>query len=100
MKNTYASAWCISAMLLSTMPVIAADKSQLVPSKPATQYTKDINEKVLTALPFADREDFDNASRGFIAKPDTLTIKNQAGQVGWDLEQYKTYISLTGYGKP
>lgn len=93
MKNTYASAWCISAMLLSTMPVIAADKSQLVPAKPATQYTKDINEKVLTALPFADREDFDNASRGFIAKPDTLTIKNQAGQVVWDLEQYKTYIS-------
>jgi alkyl sulfatase BDS1-like metallo-beta-lactamase superfamily hydrolase len=38
--------------------------------------------------------DFENAARGFIAKPDTLTIKKAHGQPVWDIESYKAYISL------
>ena len=37
---------------------------------------------------------FENASRGVIDKPDTLTIKNAQGRPVWDLESYKAYISL------
>ena len=31
---------------------------------------------------FNDKEDFENAARGFIGKPDTLTIKNAQGTTG------------------
>ncbi len=63
-------------------------------SKPATEFTKKENAAVFNALPFSDRQDFENAQRGFIAKPDTVTIKDAQGNVVWDLEQYKTYISI------
>jgi alkyl sulfatase BDS1-like metallo-beta-lactamase superfamily hydrolase len=39
-----------------------------------------------------DRADFEDATRGLIAKPDTLTIRNAKGDVVWDLEAYKKYI--------
>jgi len=79
------------SMTLAAAPVAA---QQGAPSKPATAATKAANEAVLKALPFNDKEDFANAQRGFIGKPDTLTIKNAKGDVVWDLEAYKKYISL------
>lgn len=36
-------------------------------SKPATAYTQTMNRELLQQLPFSDRQDFDNATRGFIA---------------------------------
>ncbi len=78
------------SMTLAVAPVAA---QQGAPSKPATASTKAANEAVLKALPFNDKEDFANAARGFIGKPDTLTIKNAKGDVVWDLEAYKKYIS-------
>jgi alkyl sulfatase BDS1-like metallo-beta-lactamase superfamily hydrolase len=63
-------------------------------SKPATQYTIDANTRVLKALPFNDKEDFKNAQRGFITKPEAVTITTADGKPVWDLEQYKTYIQL------
>ncbi len=75
--------------LLLVTPSMAATKS-----KPATKYTKEANAAVLKTLPFSDKQDFEDAQHGFIAKPDTLTIKDDAGKIVWDLEQYKTYIGL------
>lgn len=63
-------------------------------SKPATQYTIDANAAVLKALPFSDKEDFKNAQRGLISKPDTLTITTKDGKPVWSLEEYKKYIKL------
>ncbi|ORY72129.1 beta-lactamase [Pseudomassariella vexata] len=37
---------------------------------------------------FEDRRDFTDASRGFIAKLEPCIIKNGAGQVVWDLEEF------------
>ncbi|MGV0852584.1 MBL fold metallo-hydrolase [Mycolicibacterium phlei] len=65
--------------------------------KPATEATKSANQKVLDSLPFNDRSDFDDAQRGLIARPDTLTITDADGATVWDLEEYKTYI---GADKP
>ena len=62
--------------------------------KPATAATKAANEAVLKDLPFNDKSDFDDAQRGFIARPETLTIKDAKGNVVWDLEEYKKYIGL------
>ena len=60
--------------------------------KPATEATKAANQKLLDTLPFNDKADFDDAKRGLIDRPETLTIKNADGTVVWDLEEYKTYI--------
>ncbi|WP_390632429.1 alkyl/aryl-sulfatase [Vibrio plantisponsor] len=63
-------------------------------SKPATQATIEANQAVKQSLPFSDTKDFDEAQRGLIAKQDTVTIKNDNGDVVWDLEQYKKYIAM------
>jgi alkyl sulfatase BDS1-like metallo-beta-lactamase superfamily hydrolase len=65
-----------------------------VPPKAATAATKAANQQVLQALPFSDKGDFDDAKRGFMGAPETLTIKNAAGTVVWDLESYKKFIAL------
>jgi alkyl sulfatase BDS1-like metallo-beta-lactamase superfamily hydrolase len=44
--------------------------------------------------PFNDESDFDDTSRGLLARPDTLTIKNADGEVVWDLEADKQYITV------
>lgn len=62
--------------------------------KPATQATIDANNAVKQSLPFSDKKDFENAQKGLIAKQDVVTIKNDKGDVVWDLEQYKQYITL------
>lgn len=62
-------------------------------SKPATEATKRANAAVLKELDFADKQDFEDAKHGLIARPQTLTIKGANGQVVWDMEQYKTYIA-------
>uniref|UniRef100_Q0HY94 Linear primary-alkylsulfatase n=1 Tax=Shewanella sp. (strain MR-7) TaxID=60481 RepID=Q0HY94_SHESR len=84
-------------MKLVTTLVIAAMVSSGVSaaeSKPATQATIDANNSVKQSLPFSDKKDFENAQKGLIAKQDVVTIKNEQGDVVWDLEQYKKYIDL------
>ncbi|WP_234791781.1 alkyl/aryl-sulfatase [Mycolicibacterium conceptionense] len=61
--------------------------------KGATEATKAANKKVADALPFNDKSDFEDARRGLLERPETLTIKNANGDVIWDLEEYKKYIS-------
>lgn len=61
--------------------------------KGASEATQAANRSVLDALPFDNRDDFEDAKRGLIARPDTLTITDANGQVVWDLEQYKTFIA-------
>ncbi len=68
--------------------------------KPATKFTKEANEAVQKSLPFNDKQDFEDAQRGFIARPDVVTIKDADGNVVWDLEEYKTFIDLTKSAPP
>lgn len=91
MLVTRASATLTFAFMLSSSLALAQDPPS---SKPATGATKAANEAVLKALPFNDTSDFEDAQRGFIAKPDTLTIMGPAGAPAWDLESYKQYIGL------
>ena len=53
--------------------------------KPATQATKKAQAQVLTSLPFDNTEDFKLAKRGLIARPDPLIIKDDNGEVIWDM---------------
>ncbi len=76
--------------ILASAATLAAAQTQ---PKPATEATKAANRAVQQYLNFNDRSDFEDATRGLIAKPDTLTIKDAKGNVVWDLEEYKKYIS-------
>ena len=75
------------AALMTTSPV-------MLWANPATKATAAANEAVLQQLPFADRQEFEEAQRGLIRRPETLTITGAAGNVIWDLESYKAFIDL------
>lgn len=62
-------------------------------AKGATEATKAANKKLLDTLPFNDKADFEDAKRGLLERPETLTIKDPDGNVIWDLEEYKKYIA-------
>lgn len=85
MKFGITAAVCIFA-------TCGASHAQSTP-KPATEATKRANAALLEQLDFDDRQDFEDAERGLIARPETLTIKDASGNVVWDLEQYKAYIA-------
>ncbi|MFM4742860.1 alkyl/aryl-sulfatase [Aeromonas dhakensis] len=85
--HTIVTLWLSGSLLLQ--PAWA-----VINPKPASEFTIQANQNVLHTLPFNDKQDFEDARRGFIAKPDTLTIKDEQDNVVWDLEQYKTYIGL------
>ncbi len=53
--------------------------------KDATEHTRARNEALLSRLPFEDRQDFEDASRGLIAPlPDGGTVADADGRVVWD----------------
>lgn len=81
------------AMLCLFNAAASAQTPDPVTGKPATEATKRANAAVQQQLNFADKQDFEDARRGLIARPETLTINSTQGHVAWDLEQYKTYIS-------
>ncbi|NEQ36770.1 MAG: MBL fold metallo-hydrolase [Okeania sp. SIO3I5] len=61
-------------------------------ANPASQATKDIHDQVLLDLPFENIEDFDLATRGFIARLEPPIIEVIEGEENdrpaWDLEPY------------
>jgi alkyl sulfatase BDS1-like metallo-beta-lactamase superfamily hydrolase len=62
--------------------------------KPATEATKAANQALLEYLNFDDKQDFEDAERGLVDRPETLTIKDANGNVVWDMESYKKYIGI------
>ncbi|EKO3454148.1 MBL fold metallo-hydrolase [Vibrio fluvialis] len=82
-----------SVLALVIAAMVSSGASAADP-KPATQATIDANNAVKQSLPFSDKKDFENAQKGLIEKQDVVTIKNDKGDVVWDLEQYKQYITL------
>ena len=56
--------------------------------KPASEHTAAANRAVLDLLNFGDRQDFEDATRGFVATFDAESIPNDSGGVAFDLTQY------------
>lgn len=77
-----------------------AQKTVSLDPQPASEATLAANKKVLETLPFQDRQDFEDAVRGLLRKPDSLIIKDAKGNVVWDLESYKKFISLENPAPP
>jgi len=52
----------------------ASNEATADTSKPATEATKRHNAKVRASLDFNDKQDFEDAARGLVGRPDKLTI--------------------------
>jgi len=81
-----------SCCLAALLPLVANAQSAPPPGKPATEATRRANAAMAKQLDFNDKQDFEDAKRGLIARPDTLTIKDANGRVVWDMEAFKTFI--------
>ena len=81
MKNT--KLWLAAAFIGASFNTgaVAADMNAKAPSAA----TKAAHEKVLDRLPFENTEDFKLATRGQLAKPEALVIKDATGRVVWDM---------------
>lgn len=76
----------VCALFFISTGVGAAAEAQ---PKAATEATKAANAAVLDRLPFADKQDFEDANRGFIATVPELEVKDDKGNVVWTLGPYK-----------
>jgi alkyl sulfatase BDS1-like metallo-beta-lactamase superfamily hydrolase len=56
--------------------------------KPPTTFTLELRNGVKARLPFADKRDFEEARRGFLAAPPYRRIMADAGHVAWDMGSY------------
>jgi alkyl sulfatase BDS1-like metallo-beta-lactamase superfamily hydrolase len=56
--------------------------------KPPSKFTLELRTGLKAELPFADKRDFDEARRGFIAEPSYTKIMADAGHVAWDMGSY------------
>jgi len=81
MENT--KLWLAAAFIGTSLNTnaVATDLTAKVPSAA----TKAAHEKVLDRLPFENTEDFKLATRGQLAQPEALVIKDATGRVVWDM---------------
>ena len=69
--------------------VIAVDKSSdQYGFSAATETTAKINRQVLADLPFHNKQDFDDATKGFIATDESLSITNSRDEIIWRPDDY------------
>lgn len=72
------------SMVLCLAPIAGAQ-----PGGEASKQTKEVNAGVLKKLPFADKQDFADAERGFIAPlPNRGVIPGKDGKPVWDLSRF------------
>jgi alkyl sulfatase BDS1-like metallo-beta-lactamase superfamily hydrolase len=80
----------ISFVFIFLSSILQGENSTLMAHGPkeAEPATKATNAAVLKALPFSDRQDYEDAQRGFIATLPDGIIKNAKGEVVWNLKAY------------
>ncbi|HEY3864764.1 MAG TPA: alkyl sulfatase dimerization domain-containing protein [Solirubrobacteraceae bacterium] len=54
----------------------------------ATEFTKAVNDELLSLLPFEDRQDFEDAARGHIAEINGSVVHAPDGRVTWDPNKF------------
>ena len=57
--------------------------------KAPSKFTKDLLKQAKATLPFADKRDFEEQKKGFIAPMKDLKIMADAGHVAWDMERFR-----------
>jgi alkyl sulfatase BDS1-like metallo-beta-lactamase superfamily hydrolase len=62
-----------------------------------SKYTIAIFEEARKTLPFSDKQDFEEETKGFIAAPESKKIMADAGHVAWDMERYEFLVDGDKY---
>ena len=62
-----------------------------------SQYTIEAQKEQRRVLPFADKQDFEEAKRGFIAAPSFRKIMNDKGDVAWDIDKWDFLLNGKDY---
>jgi alkyl sulfatase BDS1-like metallo-beta-lactamase superfamily hydrolase len=57
--------------------------------KAPSKFTTDILREAKSALPFADKRDFEEQARGLIAPMEQMKIMADGGHVAWDMERFR-----------
>lgn len=57
-------------------------------TKPATEYTVEVNSAIYSVLDFADKTEYEFATRGLIDAPEDLELKDADGNVIWSQKAY------------
>jgi alkyl sulfatase BDS1-like metallo-beta-lactamase superfamily hydrolase len=57
--------------------------------RPATDATRLSIETAIAGMPFHDRDDFDDATRGFVGRGEQRQVTAADGRVVWDLDAYE-----------
>ena len=81
----------LAAMLLSCSIVALAEGTGLgltAGVKPATVFTAAANAAVYDQLDFNDKQEYEFATRGLIAAPETLELKDENGTVLWSQDAF------------
>ncbi|MCH4874741.1 alkyl/aryl-sulfatase [Pseudomonas sp. TMW22091] len=79
----------VLVLALSFNSVLAfAEEAPKEAPKDASEQTRQANAAVYKELPFADKQDFEDAKKGFIETLVPMTIKDAKGQTAWDLTSY------------
>ena len=74
----------------STLPYAESPDEHFHPlGKPPSEHTLEVIKKARETLPFADRRDFEEAEKGFIAPLKSKIIKSDAGPTAWDIQRYQ-----------
>jgi alkyl sulfatase BDS1-like metallo-beta-lactamase superfamily hydrolase len=65
--------------------------------KPPSTTTVEHNRAAKATLPLTDRKDFEEQSRGFIARPASGKIMADAGHVAWDVDRFAFLTEQASY---
>jgi alkyl sulfatase BDS1-like metallo-beta-lactamase superfamily hydrolase len=92
MKTTYLT---VLALVMTTLSVAtsAAQTGHFHPKgKMPSEHTLKVLAAARATLPLADKRDFAEEEKGFIAAPKSWKIMANAGNVAWDMERYKFFL--------
>ncbi len=84
MKSASLAGLCALALASSTL----STRAHAAPADTPSTYTEAVQGRVLATSPFADRQDFDFASRGYLGTRADPIIRNVDGKVVWDLSAF------------
>jgi len=88
MKNPFITTY-VGVALLAVSTAFAQQTPTAVPaSKPATVATERANEAVREAMAMADKQDFEDATRGKLAELKDPLIKAPDGRLVWNTQRY------------
>lgn len=78
-------------MFRSVLPILLGAPTPSIPKDivaEATATTKEVRDRLLKELPFANKQDFDFAARGFIATLENPRILDESGKLAFDVSSY------------